>query len=141
VTRIVDDPETFAQTAFEGFAAVHPRIVRPVRGGVIRSAKSKPGKVAIVGGGGSGHHPAFIGYVGPGLADGAVAGAIFASPSASAAQSVCRAAQHGGGVILGFGNYAGDVLHFGLAAQRLHAEGIETRIVLVTDDVASASKA
>lgn len=140
MTRIVDDLETFAQTAFEGFAAVHPRIVRPVRGGVIRSTKSKLGKVAIVVGG-SGHYPAFIGYVGPGLADGAVAGAIFASPSASTAQSVCRAAQHGGGVILGFGNYADDVLHFGLAAQRLHAEGIETRIVLVTDDVASASKA
>ncbi len=141
MTRIIDDPETFAQTALEGFAAVHSRIVRPVRGGVVRSTKSKPGKVAVVVGGGSGHYPAFIGYVGPGLADGAVAGDIFASPSASAAQSVCRAASHGGGVILGFGNYAGDVLHLGLAAQRLRAEGIDTRIVLVTDDVASASKA
>ncbi len=141
MTRIIDDPENFAATALEGFASVHSRIVRPVRGGVVRSTKAKSGKVAIVVGGGSGHYPAFIGYVGPGLADGAVAGDIFASPSASAVQNVSRAASHGGGVILGFGNYAGDVLHFGLAAERLRAEGIDTRIVLVTDDIASASKA
>jgi dihydroxyacetone kinase len=141
MTRIINDPETFARTALEGFAAVHSRIVRPVRGGVVRSTAAKADKVAIVVGGGSGHYPAFIGYVGPGLADGAVAGDIFASPSASAVQNVSRAANHGGGVILGFGNYAGDVLHFGLAAERLRAEGIDTRIVLVTDDIASASKA
>ncbi len=141
MTRIIDDPETFAQTALDGFADLHGRIVRPVRGGIVRSTKSEEGKVAIVVGGGSGHYPAFIGYVGPGLADGAVAGDIFASPSSSSVQNVSRAAQRGGGVILGFGNYAGDVLHFGLAAERLRAEGIDTRIVLVTDDIASASKA
>ena len=140
MTRIIDDPETFAQTALDGFCALHPDLVRRVRGGAVRSTRSRDRKVALLVGGGSGHYPAFAGYVGPGLADGVVAGDIFASPSASAARNVARHAQHGGGVIIGFGNYAGDVLHFGLAAERLRAEGIDTRILLVTDDVASAAK-
>ena len=140
MTRIIDDPETFAQTALDGFCALHPHLVRRVRGGAVRATKSKNRKVALLVGGGSGHYPAFAGYVGPGLADGVVAGDIFASPSASAAQNVARHAEHGGGVIIGFGNYAGDVLHFGLAAERLRSEGVDTRILLVTDDVASAKK-
>jgi dihydroxyacetone kinase len=137
MTKIVDDPETFASSALAGFARIYERYVRLVKGGVVRSTKVPDGKVSVIVGGGSGHYPAFAGYVGPGMADAAVAGEIFASPSTAAVARVCRNASYGGGIILGFGNYAGDVLNFGVAAERLRAEGIDVRIVTVTDDVAS----
>ncbi|KJZ31376.1 dihydroxyacetone kinase, partial [Paracoccus sp. S4493] len=138
MTKIVDRPEDFAATALAGFCAAHADRVIPVPHGALRAHAGAPGKVALVVGGGSGHYPAFLGYVGPGLADGAVAGDVFASPSTSAVVGVARAVDLGGGVILGFGNYAGDVLNFGAAAERLRAEGIDARILAVTDDVASA---
>ncbi|RLP27070.1 dihydroxyacetone kinase family protein [Mesorhizobium sp. YM1C-6-2] len=138
MTTIHDAPEDFAAAALAGFCAIHGRNVRLVRGGVVRSTETPKGKVSLVVGGGSGHFPAFAGYVGPGLADAAVAGDVFASPSTAAVARVCRHADHGGGMILGFGNYAGDVLNFSVAAERLRAEGIDVRIVPVTDDVASA---
>jgi dihydroxyacetone kinase len=138
MTKIVDRPEDFAATALAGFCAAHADRIIPVPHGALRAHVGAPGKVALVVGGGSGHYPAFLGYVGPGLADGAVAGDVFASPSTSAVAGVARAADLGGGVILGFGNYAGDVLNFGAAAERLRAEGIDARILAVTDDVASA---
>jgi dihydroxyacetone kinase len=94
--------------------------------------------VAVVVGGGSGHYPAFCGIVGPGFADGAVVGNVFTSPSAAEAASVGRAASGGGGVVFSTGNYAGDVMHFNQAVDRLEAEGVPARYVLVTDDVASA---
>ena len=139
MTTIFDAPEEFATTALAGFSSIYARNVRLVKGGVVRSTKVPRGKVAVVVGGGSGHYPAFAGYVGPGMADAAVAGDVFASPSTAAVARVCRLADQGGGVLLGFGNYAGDVLNFGVAAERLRAEGIDVRIVPVTDDVASAS--
>lgn len=138
MTTIFDAPEDFAATALAGFADIYSRHVRLVRGGVVRATSVPKGKVSVVVGGGSGHYPAFAGYVGPGMADAAVAGDVFASPSTAAVARVCRQASHGGGVLLGFGNYAGDVLNFGVAAERLRAEGIDVRIVPVTDDVASA---
>ncbi|WP_405404284.1 dihydroxyacetone kinase family protein [Paracoccus sp. Ld10] len=138
MTKIVDRPEDFAATALSGFCAAHADRVVPVPHGALRAHAGAPGKVALVVGGGSGHYPAFLGYVGAGLADGAVAGDVFASPSTSAVAGVARAADLGGGLILGFGNYAGDVLNFGAAAERLRAEGIDARILAVTDDVASA---
>ncbi|WP_347917875.1 dihydroxyacetone kinase family protein [Paracoccus marcusii] len=138
MTKIVDRPEDFAATALAGFCAAHADRIIPVPHGALRAHAGAPGKVALVVGGGSGHYPAFLGYVGSGLADGAVAGDVFASPSTSAVAGVARAADLGGGVILGFGNYAGDVLNFGAAAERLRAEGIDARILAVTDDVASA---
>ncbi len=138
MTSILDRAEDFAAAALDGFCRLHPDLVRPVRGGAIRAAAATAGKVAVVTGGGSGHFPAFAGYVGPGLADAAVAGDVFASPSAQAVAHVARAANHGGGVLLCFGNYAGDVLNFSAAAERLRSEGIDTRILAVTDDVASA---
>lgn len=139
MTKIYDQPEAFAATALAGFCEANANRVRPIPNGAHRLSSGNTGKVALVVGGGSGHYPAFLGYVGPGLADAAVAGDVFASPSASAVAGVARAASQGGGVILGFGNYAGDVLNFGVAAARLNDEGIDTRILAVTDDVASAS--
>ncbi len=138
MTSIVDRPEDFAATALAGFCMLHPGLVRPVHGGAVRAAPGPAGKVAVVTGGGSGHFPAFAGYVGPGLADAAVAGDVFASPSTRSVAHVARAADRGGGVLLCFGNYAGDVLNFAGAAERLRAEGIDTRVLAVTDDVASA---
>lgn len=135
---INDDPVNYAEEALQGFAQANARYVKPVYGGVVRSTKTAQGKVALVVGGGSGHYPAFAGWVGPGFADGAVAGNIFASPSGAQAYSVCKAADRGAGILIGFGNYAGDVLHFGQAVERLASEGTDARTLLVTDDIASA---
>ena len=137
MTRIHDDPEVFATTALAGFSSIYSRNVRAVTGGVVRSTATPDGKVAVVVGGGSGHYPAFAGFVGPGFADAAVAGDVFASPSAHSVAHVSRLAHRGGGILLGFGKYAGDVMNFGLAAERLISEGIDVRILPVTDDVAS----
>ncbi|NIZ90920.1 dihydroxyacetone kinase family protein [Kineococcus rubinsiae] len=137
MTRIFGDPSSFVPDALEGFVDLYSSYVQTVPHGVVRSTTSPQGKVAVVVGGGSGHYPAFAGYVGPGLADGAVCGDVFASPSTRWAYDVAKAADHGGGVLLGFGNYAGDILNFGLAAERLRAEGIPAELLVVTDDVAS----
>lgn len=136
--RIISDPDTFVDDALEGFVRVHADTVRRVDGGVVRATPLPQGHVAVVIGGGSGHYPAFAGTVGEGLAAGAVCGQVFTSPSAGAAYRVAKAAHAGGGVIFSFGNYAGDVIHFGEAEKRLRDEGIDCRTVLVTDDVASA---
>ncbi|GAB0114461.1 dihydroxyacetone kinase family protein [Acidisoma sp. C75] len=141
MTHLCDAAESFARTALEGFCDLHGRLVHAVPGGVLRRAARKPGKVALVIGGGSGHYPAFAGYVGPGLADAAVAGDVFASPSARRVRDVAAEASCGGGILLGFGNYAGDVLNFGAAAERLRAEGFDARTLAVTDDIASAPAA
>jgi len=141
VTRLVNSAGDFPAEAVHGFALAHARYVQQVHGGVVRSTESPSGQVAVVLGGGSGHYPAFAGWVGPGMAHGAVCGNIFSSPSASQVESVVRAADNAGGVLIGFGNYAGDVLHFGQAAERLRAEGMDVRIVTVTDDIASDTPA
>lgn len=132
------DLSRFVPEALAGFCDLYEEHVQPVPGGVVRSRTTRPGKVAVVIGGGSGHYPAFAGYVGPGLADGAVVGNIFASPSTRQARDVARAADQGAGVLLAFGNYAGDVLNFELAAERLRAERVDAEVLAVTDDVASA---
>ncbi|MBC3194109.1 dihydroxyacetone kinase family protein [Pseudonocardia sp. C8] len=137
MTRIFDDPAEFADDQLAGFLDLYADRVRGVHGGVVAHRGDQP-QVAVVIGGGSGHYPAFCGTVGPGLAHGAVVGNIFTSPSAAQAYSVGKAADQGRGVIFSFGNYAGDVMNFGIAAERLRAEGIDARIVIVTDDVASA---
>ncbi|HAS30870.1 dihydroxyacetone kinase subunit DhaL [Microbacterium sp. UBA3394] len=138
MTTLLNDPKDFPRQLAAGFVEANPGYVRAVFGGVVRATQSRPGKVAVISGGGTGHYPAFTGWVGQGLLDGAVTGNIFSSPSASQAVSVARAADQGGGVLIAFLNYAGDVLHFGQAAERLRAENIEVATAVVTDDVASA---
>ncbi|MFF2316158.1 dihydroxyacetone kinase family protein [Arthrobacter sp. NPDC058097] len=138
MTRLFNEPAAFADEMIEGFVASHGRWVRRVSGGVARSTKSTPDTVALVIGGGSGHYPAFAGLVGQGLAHGAAMGNLFASPSAQQVYSVAKAANNGAGVLLGYGNYAGDVLHFTQAQERLRAEGVDCRSIAVTDDVSSA---
>lgn len=141
MTRLFNQPSAFAGELVEGFVAVHGDKVRQVPGGVVRSTDTPAGSVAVVIGGGSGHYPAFAGLVGQGLAHAAVMGNLFASPSAQQIYNVSRVAHKGGGVLLGYGNYAGDVLHFGLARDRLNAEGILCEVIAVTDDISSASVA
>src|SRR6476469_10806342 len=137
MTRLYDDPGAFSEDLLAGFLDLHGDRVLGVEGGVIRAGET-PDKVAVVVGGGSGHYPAFCGVVGTGFADGAVVGNVFTSPSAQEAYSVGRAASNGAGVLFSTGNDAGDVMNFTLAQQRLCDEGIDTRVVFVTDDIASA---
>ncbi|MCU1407626.1 MAG: dihydroxyacetone kinase family protein [Glaciihabitans sp.] len=139
MTRLFNDPSAFADEMIDGFVAANNLQVRRVPGGVVRSTRSAADSVAIVVGGGSGHYPAFGGLVGQGLAHGAAMGNLFASPSVQQVHSVAVAANNGGGVLLSYGNYAGDVLNFTQAQDRLIAEGIDCRSVAVTDDIASAS--
>src|SRR5665647_3795409 len=138
MTRLYDDPHTFTEDMLAGFLDVHHETVVGVPGGVVRAVETRPGKVAVVVGGGSGHYPAFCGVVGHGFADGAVVGNIFTSPSTQDAYSVGMAASGGGGLLFSTGNYAGDVMNFTLAQERLVRDGVDTRIVFVTDDIASA---
>ncbi|MEE9095854.1 dihydroxyacetone kinase family protein [Pseudarthrobacter phenanthrenivorans] len=138
MTRLFNEPSAFADEMIEGFVACHGRWVKRVPGGVVRSTKSTPDTVALVIGGGSGHYPAFAGLVGQGLAHGAAMGNLFASPSAQQVYNVAKAANNGAGVLLGYGNYAGDVLHFTQAQEKLRREGIDCRSIAVTDDVSSA---
>ena len=142
MTHLYNDPAEFPSEVIKGFAAAYPQYVQRVEGasGFVRAGGPLEGKVSLVIGGGSGHYPSYNGVVGTGFADGAVLGGVFASPSAEQVYRVARAADGGAGVVLGFGNYAGDRLNFGVAAERLNSEGIDTRIVYVTDDVASASR-
>ncbi|MGN6404923.1 dihydroxyacetone kinase subunit DhaK, partial [Sinomonas sp.] len=112
MTRLFNDPAAFADEMTEGFVASHRRWVRRVHGGVARRTATREGGAALVVGGGSGHYPAFAGLVGPGLAHGAAMGNLFASPSAQQVYSVAKSVEAGGGVLLAYGNYAGDVLHF-----------------------------
>lgn len=141
MTYVYNDPTEFKNDALKGFAAAYPQYVSRVEGasGFTRAGGPLEGKVSLVIGGGSGHYPSYNGVVGTGFADGAVLGDLFASPSAEQVYRVAKAAHGGAGVVLGFGNYAGDRLNFGVAADRLRAEGIDTRIVYVTDDIASAA--
>ena len=142
MTHVYNDPAEFPSDVIKGFAAAYPQYVQRVEGasGFVRACGPLEGKVSLVIGGGSGHYPSYNGVVGTGFADGAVLGGVFASPSAEQIYRVARAADGGAGVVLGFGNYAGDRLNFGVAAERLINDGIDTRVVWVTDDVASASR-
>lgn len=140
MTRLVNDAQRFAAESLNGFAAANSADVRLVPdAGVIGATASAAAKVAVVMGGGSGHHPAFLGWVGPGLVDGAVSGNIFSSPSASQVARVSQTASQGKPVLLLPINYAGDILHFSEARDRMRAEGQDVRLVAVTDDIASAA--
>jgi dihydroxyacetone kinase-like protein len=138
--KLINDPFDAVDEALEGFVAAHADVVAFAEPRVIVRRQPGTDKVGLVVGGGSGHEPAFLGYVGNGVADAAACGNIFASPPANVVLAAIRAANHGRGVLMAYGNYAGDVMNFGLAAQLAGAEGIEVKEIRVTDDVASAAK-
>jgi len=122
----------------QGFATAHADVVRLAEPRVLARSRAANSKVGLATGGGSGHEPAFLGYIGEGMADSAAIGNLFAAPAADVILGSIRAANSGKGVILLYGNYSGDVLSCRLAMQRADDEGIDVRAVFVTDDVASA---
>jgi phosphoenolpyruvate---glycerone phosphotransferase subunit DhaK len=140
--KLINRPDDFVDEMLEGILAAHPDQLR--LGGdpraIVRADAPVAGKVAIITGGGSGHLPVFMGYVGPGLADGAAIGNVFASPSSDQMLAVIKAVDGGKGVLQLYGNYGGDVMNFGLAAELAQDEGIKVATVLGADDVASAPK-
>lgn len=140
MTHLYNDPANFKDEVLAGFGHAYARYVERVSGasGFVRRTGPLAGKVSLVIGGGSGHYPSYTGVTGIGFADGCVLGDVFTSPSTEQVYRIAKAASGGAGVVLSFGNYAGDRLNFGAAAERLISEGIDTRIVYVTDDIASA---
>ncbi len=137
--KLINDPFDFVEESLEGFLLAHADTVKRVgKRAVGRKDGPTPGKVGVVVGGGSGHLPAFAGYVGKGAADAAPIGNIFASPPAKPVLEATLAASGGAGVLYSYGNYAGDVMNFDRAAAQAGEQGIPVETVLVTDDVASA---
>jgi dihydroxyacetone kinase len=139
--KLINDPDHFVVEMLEGILGAHPDQLRAAAGDVhalVSVAAPRPGKVGIVTGGGSGHLPLFLGYVGDGLLDGVAVGDVFASPSADQILQATRAVDGGVGVLYLYGNYGGDLMNFDLAAELAELEGISIRTIVGADDVASA---
>ena len=142
VNRIINDPEQAADEAIRGVVLAYPDIlVSTDHPRVLRAAKRRgEGKVGIVTGGGSGHEPAFLGFVGAGLCDAVACGEIFASPTAKSFHEAFKAADSGAGVACLYGNYAGDNMNVKMAVKLAAKDGLTVRTVVANDDVASATK-
>jgi len=141
--KIINQAEEVVDEMLQGIYAAHPKQLKCVGDDfrcVVRTDKTKPGKVALATGGGSGHLPLFLGYVGQGMLDGCAVGGIFQSPSAQQMVEVTKTINNGAGVIYIYGNYTGDIMNFEMASEMLEMEDIQTAHVLGTDDVASAPK-
>lgn len=137
--KLINDPFNVTVESIEGFECAYKHLVRLVSPHVVaRRLAPIVGKVGVVVGGGSGHEPLFIGWVGYGMADAAVLGEVFSAPSPPMILDATRAASSGKGVLYVYGNYAGDNMNFDIAAENARDEGIETDTVRVWDDVASA---
>jgi len=144
VKKILNRPEDFVEETLEGLYAAHPDALRPAGDDprvLIRADAPVQGKVGLATGGGSGHLPVFLGYVGSGMLDGCAVGDVFASPSSDRMLEVAKRIDGGKGVVQIFGNYSGDVMNFEMAAELASLDGIEVRNVVVKDDVASAPAA
>jgi phosphoenolpyruvate---glycerone phosphotransferase subunit DhaK len=139
VRKLLNDPFAAVDEMLLGFCFAHDEVTLTASGrGVVLQNRSSSRRTGVITGGGSGHEPAFLGYLGQGLADGVAVGNVFASPSAQPVVEVARALEAPDGVLFVFGNYEGDIMNFGMAAELLELEGIASETVLVTDDVASA---
>ncbi len=140
--KFINDPYDVVDEMLSGFLQVHEKYVRKLDTARVAVRKDAPirGKVGIVSGGGSGHKPAFIGFIGEGMLDAVAVGEIFTSPPPLACLEAAKAVNSGKGVLFLLGNYAGDVMNFGLAADMARAEGIEVEMAISTDDVASAPR-
>lgn len=141
--KIMNDPGKVVDEMLEGLLLAHPDKVKSVRDdnrAIVRVDAPIKGKVGIVTGGGSGHLPLFIGYIGKGMLDGAAVGNIFASPSSRQMLDATKAVNGGAGVLYIYGNYGGDVMNFDLAMELAELEGIRVESVVGTDDVASMPK-
>ncbi|MCF7547897.1 dihydroxyacetone kinase subunit DhaK [Pseudonocardia sp. WMMC193] len=135
MTALLNDPDDAVADALEGLRLQPGLTVIPDPAHVVRTPLVD--KVAVVSGGGSGHEPLHTGFVGPGMLDAAVPGAVFASPTALQVRDAVRAVDRGRGVLLVVKNYTGDRLNFGIGAELASDEGIAVRSVLVADDLAT----
>jgi len=138
--KIMNRPEDYTDDMLRGIYAAHGDMVKYVSDDLrcYCTAKKKDGKVAIVTGGGTGHLPLFLGYVGEGMLDGCAVGSVFQSPSAECIFEISKEVNAGAGVLYLFGNYTGDTMNFEMASEFCEMEDIPTRIIKGTDDVYSA---
>ena len=139
--KIINNPSDFVEESIEGLVISHPDIYSFATDNqrVIKRTVKAKNKVGIVSGGGSGHLPVFTGYVGKGMLDACAVGSVFASPSVDQIASAIRNGDNGNGVLCVLGNYGGDVMNFEMACEIVKDEGIETKTIIVSDDIASAS--
>jgi len=141
--KLINDPYQVVDETLAGILKAYPyhlRMARDSQRALVRTDAPIKGKVGICTGGGSGHIPAFLGYVGPGLLDGVSVGNIFSSPSAEDMLTATKEVNGGAGVLYIFGNYSGDVMNFEMAAEMAGMEGIQVLTSIVKDDVASAPR-
>lgn len=138
--KILNNPEEFVADMLDGLYKAHPDQLGYVEDihSLVRADAPVEGKVGLMTGGGSGHLPVFLGYVGKGMLDGCAIGDVFQSPSIEQIANVTRRIDSGQGVVYIYGNYGGDVLNFDMAAEVVEMDDVQTRTVLVRDDVASA---
>ena len=142
MNRIVNNPDFVVEDMLKGFVKTHKDIVSTTEDARVLKYKNAPveGKVGIVTGGGSGHKPAFIGYIGENLCDAVAVGEIFSSPTAKAFLDAIKEADSGKGVACLYGNYAGDNMNVKMAMRKAKKLGIEVKTVVANDDCASAPK-
>lgn len=141
--KIINSADTFVQDTMEGIIAAYGDKVKLLNDDfriLLSNYPTQDGKVGIVTAGGSGHLPVFLGYVGKGLLDGCAVGEVFASPASEKMADMIRACDRGNGVLCLYGNYNGDMFNFRMACDEVEFDDIETRQVLVRDDVASSPK-
>lgn len=140
--RIINDPSLVVEDAVAGYLKAYPQFFAATPNPrALRYPKAPlKGKVGVVTGGGSGHEPAFLGYVGRNLLDAVAVGELFSSPTAQAFFDAFKAADAGEGIACLYGNYAGDNMNVKMAIQLAELEGIRVRTVVANDDVASAPK-
>ncbi|MFY4775164.1 dihydroxyacetone kinase subunit DhaK [Metabacillus sp. RGM 3146] len=142
--KLINNPNNVVDEMIDGYVKAYPEYIKQLpenKRSLVTAKETREGKVGVLIGGGSGHEPAFMGYVGDGMADGVAVGNIFASPPPDPIVEATRTIDKGNGVVYVYGNYAGDVMNFGMAAELADLEyGTQVGMVLVTDDVASAPK-
>ncbi len=142
--KVINNPVNFVDEVAEGIIAAYGDRLKLLDGDrriILSNTPVRDGKVGIVTGGGSGHLPVFLGYVGKGMLDGCAVGNVFASPSALKMASTIKACDRGNGVLCLYGNYGGDNMNFDMACETVELEDdIKTRTVRVKDDVSSAPK-
>ena len=142
MNRIINDPDLVVEDAVRGYLRAHADLVAPTDNPRVIRARHAPrqGRVGIVTGGGSGHEPAFLGYVGEGMVDAVAIGEIFSSPTAKSFHDAFAAADGGRGVACLYGNYAGDNMNVKMAARQAAGHGLVVKTVVANDDVPSAPK-
>jgi dihydroxyacetone kinase-like protein len=135
--KLINAPDGVLHDSLVGVAAAHPELDVDVENRIIfRGEATRPGKVAVISGGGSGHEPLHGGYVGLGMLDAACAGEIFTSPTPDQMEIATKRVDAGAGVLHIVKNYTGDVMNFEMAAELAGADGITVESVIVNDDVA-----